>query len=532
VRSVLCAVLLLVVACGEREVQGTACTTDKDCNLFNAQGTCESTGYCSYPDATCLSGQRYAPGAGDSLSNTCLGDNTCGGKDQACCSPTTCGSNLVCVMAGAAFTCQCGTDGQPCCDGTTCSGTLRCGDGNLCSSDKILDVSVSAGHTCALTSDGAVWCWGYDYKAFGNRGGLGTTVVGNGEPAPVGNVSGITQLRGGEFHACGRTMDGSLWCWGHNGMGQLGDGTTTSTASAVRVSGLSNVTQFDAGKQHTCALGTVNGTTTLYCWGRGGVKDRNNATQDGSRLGNGSVADSSVPVAVDLAAATAGGATVKQFSTGNYHSCVVMSDDTVWCWGRNDDGQLGDGTTTSSLVPVQVDLSAVTIGAGVTVDEVSCSDGRPKNGNTCIRLSDGAVYCWGWNDFGQLGDGSTTSHATPDGTLPLVTIDLAGAKPVELVSGQRGRCARMDTNEVWCWGENRGGLIGNNGTVDDPFPTPQKVVGLTGVKRLEMSHHTACAIDGADHLFCWGANRRGNASGKLPATFAEQSVMMPVRVTL
>lgn len=523
------ACVLLLVACGEREINGTACASETDCNLFNAQGTCEATGFCSYPDATCLGGQRYAPGAGEGLGGSCVGDQTCGMKDQTCCAGTVCADNLVCTGADTTMTCQCGGAGQPCCDGTTCTTGLHCGNGATCSSNDVEQVAVAAGYTCALTADEAVWCWGVDVMGYKYRAPNQTAVIDYERPTRIANIENVAELRAGEDHVCAKKSDGTLWCWGHNWGGQLGNGTTTPSSAAVPVSGLSNVTKYEVGRAVTCALGTVGAVTALYCWGRGGIESRTVMTPTGSRLGTGSAADSNTPVAVDLSAAATGGATVKTFSVGGYHSCVVMSNDAVWCWGRNDSG-LGDGTTTRSLVPVQVNLTGITIPQGVTIDAVVCNDGRRKTGHTCIRLSDASVYCWGSNGNGELGDGGTTARTTP--STPLSTTDLAGAKLVALVSGAKTRCARSDANEVWCWGENRSGSVGNNGTIDTDFPTVQKVMGLSGVMQLDMSHQTACAIDAQKQLWCWGNNRHGQVMGHLPTMPSEDTVMVPFHLVL
>lgn len=516
--------VLVVAACGEREIDGTACASSTDCNLFNAVGTCQATGFCSYPDTSCLSGERYAPAAGDSLGGSCFGDTTCGGKDQPCCG-SVCGDNLTCVTDLAM--CQCGAAGQPCCDGATCGTGLHCGTGATCSSNEVKQVAIGHGSVCALTGDGAVWCWGHDAKPFGRRGGR--DIIGFDVPTPIAGIDNVSELRGGEQHTCAKKTDGTLWCWGHNDRGQLGDGSAMSTITPVQVSGLTNVTQFDLGRMHTCAVGTVAGTTSLYCWGRGGVESETNTTSTGSRLGAGTLANASTPVAVDLSTAAAAGQTVRSLSTGAYHTCIGMSDDTIWCWGRNTQGELGNGTVINALVPTQVNLAGITIPNGVTIVEVSCSFARRRQNHTCARLSDGATYCWGYNADGALGDGMAVQRSLP--SLPVATTDLAGAKPVQLAAGMRTRCARMDTGDVWCWGENRNGLIGNNGTINTDFLTPQKVTLLSGVSQLAMRHNTACAIAGGA-LYCWGNNHRGGVTVRPPASDAEKAIMQPLRITL
>lgn len=519
---------VVLAACGGPTITGTTCDSDQDCNLFNAQGRCEPTGFCSFADETCTSGQRYSPGAAGELAGACVdGPATCGERDLACCGDGVCGANLVCTTE--AGTCQCGAAGQPCCDGTTCADGLRCGDGATCGSTDVLQVAAGAGHACVLFADHTVSCWGHDFKPYAQNAGVGDAVIAFSAPTPIAGATDVVELRAGETFTCARKADATLWCWGHNENGQLGDASNVHSSVAVQVAGLTNVTFFDAGRMHACAVGTYSGTAGLWCWGRGG-QGAHNTTGETGRLGNNSSADSNVPVAVDLSAAAAAGQTVRSLSAGGYHSCIVMSDDTVWCWGSNANGELGDGTTTPSKVPVEVDLSAITIPSGVTVDEVSCSDGRHKQESTCLRLSDGTAYCWGANDHGELGDGATTPRSAP--STPVDTSGLGGAKLVQLASAQFAKCGRTDTGDVWCWGEDRNGILGINNGNGATHPRPVQTTGLTGATHLDMSHKLACAVDGAQQPYCWGTNRRGQATGHAPTGTADAAVLQPTRLTL
>jgi alpha-tubulin suppressor-like RCC1 family protein len=202
----------------------------------------------------------------------------------------------------------------------------------------------------------------------------------------------------------------------------------------------------------------------------------------------------------------------------------------VWCWGRNTNGELGNGTTTPAKVPVQVNLGGITLGSA-TIDQVSCSDGRRKEGSTCIRLSDGRAYCWGANIHGELGDGTT---ATTPRTAPTTAVDISGlgaVKIVQLVAAQNARCARTDDGSVWCWGRNVNGLLGiNDPDGNTELFVPTKVNVLSTAAALDMSHHLACAVDGAKHVLCWGTNRRGQALAKMPVTEADGMALVPTQV--
>jgi alpha-tubulin suppressor-like RCC1 family protein len=427
--------------------------------------------------------------------------------------------------------CECGGANQPCCSGTTCDDGLSCGATSTCAANGFVEVAVGTGHVCALREDKAVWCWGFDYKPFGGAlPGINTSVIANPEPAPVAGLTDVAAIRAADFHTCARKTDNTLWCWGHNEAGQLGNGTSTNSATAVRVSDLTNVSLFDGGRLHACALGSYMGTPGLYCWGRNGEKGRNGspANPNLGRLGNNTVVDSNLPVAVDLSAAAAAGQTVRSLSTGAYHTCIAMSDNRVWCWGRNNLGQLGTGTTTDSKVPVQVSLAGITIPSGATIDEVSCSGSRRKQDSSCLRLSTGAIHCWGYNGEGELGDGGTANRNAP--TLAVVTTAFGGAKPLQIASGQNARCTRTSDGFVYCWGRDHAGVLGLDlaGAARYPIPSRTRVIG--DVTYLDVGHHTACAVDQSRRLFCWGTNTRGQSTTKAANTFEEKSVLKPFQI--
>jgi alpha-tubulin suppressor-like RCC1 family protein len=552
-RTWLFTALLLLIACVRpSKVVGVACDDAADCALASVTGKCESTGYCSYPDDACTGGQRYTPGAGDGLGGVCVGGaSTCGGMDQPCCG-NLCAANLACDATS--MTCSCGDDGEPCCGGNVCNANITCGDNGICACGDFgepccggttcdsgasctagtcvagaTQIAIGAGHACALRPDRSVWCWGNDWKPWATQTpGLLATTIASAVPKRIPGLTDVAEIRAAEMHTCARKMDGTLWCWGHNESGQLGNGANTSSPVPVQVTGLSGVTLFDGGRHHTCALGTYSGTQGLWCWGRNGRNNKANATgafdQTMSRLGNNAFTDSAVPVAVDLSVATGAGQTVRALSTGNYYSCVALSDNTVWCWGKNANGQLGNGTTTSSKVPVQVNLGGVTLPGGATIDEVSCSDGSGfKTGSACMRLSNGAVYCWG--AASQLGDGSTVQRTAPTAAVTMTA--LGSATFTKLGSAAEVHCGLSTVGDVWCWGSNKNGVLGiNDGTTTTARTTPVKALMLTGATQLDMSHRSVCAIDGQQQLWCWGANRRGLIIG------AQPRVLQPTKVPL
>jgi alpha-tubulin suppressor-like RCC1 family protein len=263
-------------------------------------------------------------------------------------------------------------------------------------------VSAGGDHTCALSSAGTVKCWGRNYNG---QLGNGTTAdsstpVQVKDVAGTGTLSHVTQISAGGYHTCALLRDHTVECWGWNSGGQLGSGTTTQSSTPVQVKGvggvgtLSNVSQVSAGYSHTCALSSAG---TVECWGYNG---------DGE-LGNGTTTQSSTPVQVKDVAGTGTLSNVTQISAGRFHTCALQSDNTVVCWGYNGQGQLGNGATADSSTPVQVKDVAGT-GTLSNVTEIEAG-----GLHTCALLSDHTVECWGWNSGGQLGNGATADSSIP-----------------------------------------------------------------------------------------------------------------------
>jgi alpha-tubulin suppressor-like RCC1 family protein len=294
------------------------------------------------------------------------------------------------ISAGYDHTCALTSAGAVMCWGDNELGQL--GDGTETSTTTPVDViglssgvaaiSAGGGHTCALTSAGAVKCWGNN-----GQGQLGDGTTGNTtEPVDViGLSSGVTAISAGVYDTCALTSAGAVKCWGYNAYGELGDGTTTNSSEPVAVSGLSSgVTAISAGFFHTCALTSAG---AVKCWGWG----------DSGALGDGTTANQTTQVAVSGLSSG-----VTAISAGQGHTCALTSAGAVECWGANLEGQLGDGTTKATTEPVAV--------SGMSSGIAAISAG---GFHTCALTSTGAVECWGYNKFGQLGDGTTKNKTTP-----------------------------------------------------------------------------------------------------------------------
>jgi alpha-tubulin suppressor-like RCC1 family protein len=263
----------------------------------------------------------------------------------------------------------------------------------------VVEVAAGARHTCARKADGTLWCWGYN-----SRGEIGNgTTSYQLSPALVTALGDqVVQVSAGGETTCARKADLTLWCWGDNFFGQLGDGTTDSASSPVQVAALGNgVVEVSAGL-HTCAR---KADGTMWCWGQNSAGELGDGTGCPPSPSLPSCGRSS-PVQV-----TALDTDVVEVSTGGYDTCARRTDGHLWCWGANDKdanyGSIGDGATCALPMCGKASPTPVTaLGTGVV--EVAAGQSR-----TCARKADGTLWCWGNNFYGQLGDGTTVSRSTP-----------------------------------------------------------------------------------------------------------------------
>ena len=326
----------------------------------------------------------------------------------------------------------------------------------------IIAIAAGGSHTCALTASGGVKCWGLNQN--GQLGDNGASLI-RFAPADVsGLTSGAAAIAAGLLTTCAVTTGGAAKCWGANGVGQLGDGTTTSPALVpVNVSGLaSGVAAIATYGGHSCALTTVGG---IKCWGQ------NNSGQ----LGIGTPPNSSL-VPVDVISAQSGPAlTGASAIVVNFFSSCAVKGGGVLCWGDNTVGQLGnDLILFSSHTPANV------LSGPASTPLVGVSAIATGSSHACALTTVGGVKCWGFNTSGQVGNGNNLRVvSTPEDVIAGPSLPpLSGVSA--LTAGEQHTCALMNSGGVKCWGGNFAGQLGDNSTAFFRF-TPVDVLVLPSI---------------------------------------------------
>lgn len=370
-------------------------------------------------------------------------------------------------------------------------------------------LGVGLGHACAVRTDNSLWCWGGN-----NTGQLGTGRDRETGVSPTQVGTGYTAVTAGDMFSCGVKTDNSLWCWGTNDHTQLqyatqhfspyttsgswvdgaiagtpahtclidsdralwcggdnvggsvGDGSGTTVAPPVQIKAGSTWSSVAAGELTTCA---VNTDTTLWCWGNWSA---------------------STPQQVGSAT---GWSQVSSFST---HTCAVKTNGTLYCWGSNSAGQLGQGNTTDSTDPVQV---------GTRTDWRSVAVGYR---HTCAVTTSDQLWCWGLNGSGQLGDGTTTSRTSPVriGSAQAWKSVSAGGYDDYSATPPGHTCAITTGYQLYCWGADDGGQLGNGSAGAATTPTQ---VGSARYRDVAAGGRFGCAVDTANAVWCWGSDDAG-----------------------
>ena len=341
--------------------------------------------------------------------------------------------------------------------GTNCYASGQLGDGTISNrSTPVQTVAgstnwkqISAGriHTTAIKTNGTLWTWGCN-----GDGQLGDVTTLD-RSSPIQTISGGTnwkQVSGGGFHTAAIKTDGTLWLWGANGAGQLGDGTTSPKSSPVQtISGGTNWSQVATGNRHTAAIKTDG---TLWLWGSNCTGQLGDNTGSSKCSPVQTIAGGNNWKQVDASIEDNGNVSCPLTYTWNF-TAAVKTDGTLWTWGNNFSGQLGDGTTIKRSSPVQ------TIAGGTNWKQVSlgmCHAAAIK--------TDGSLWSWGENCCGQLGNNTIASRSSPVQTIA------GGTNWKQVSAGGYFSSAIKTDGTLWIWGNNRSGELGDNTIVNKSSP--------------------------------------------------------------
>ncbi|WP_028680694.1 Ig-like domain repeat protein [Salinispora arenicola] len=298
----------------------------------------------------------------------------------------------------------------------------------------------------------------------------------------------ITAIAAGTAYGLALTSAGTVLAWGDNSAGQLGDGTTTDSSTPVTVDlpAGTTVTAVAAGDRHSLAL---TSTGTMLAWGENFI----------GQLGDGTTTRRSPPVAVDLPTGT----TVTAVAAGDRHSLALTSAGTVLAWGDNSAGQLGDGTTTDSSTPIAVDLPT-----GTTITTVAAGAYH-----SLALTSADTLLAWGYNIFGQLGDGSTTDRSTP------IAVNLPAGTTITTVSGgARHTVAVTSADTMLAWGHNNFGQLGDGTTTDRSTPVAVDLPADTTITTASAGAFHSLAVTSTGTMLAWGYNALGQVGDGTTAT--------------
>lgn len=477
-------------ACGESNSLGTCATvsgsprgTRANCGgSGECAGMCDGTDpmSCTFPTIPCM----QSCSAGTAVSQVCS-NGTCGGAVTSThCTANICGSNACATVAqiqtGYDFTCAALSDGTLRCWGLNSRGQLAQGANDSAPRfvpttvpgiGPVSEVATGQWHACAI-SKGSVYCWGGNYNG---QLGQGTRDLNENNAPPHGSVVMQVPMLSGAKHIYAGDVadstcvimaaDGSVWCWGNNSSGQLGDGTSANVRSSpvqVCASGtgtscvpFTGAKQLAMGYYHTCALTTSN---ALYCWGANDVYELGIATDTANH-----------PNPVAITGIEDAGTTITEIAAGGSSTCAVLSNGKLKCWGSSSGtAALGSGTANAPATATPVTVCQTYSGSCTQTLQNVIRVAQSGFGG-CAVVSSGGVYCWGFNSSGETGNGTTSGNPTLVATASGLS---AGA--TDIAGEYQHFCALLSDGSVKCWGDDSQGEIGDNDTVakaNKPSPT-------------------------------------------------------------
>lgn len=334
---------------------------------------------------------------------------------------------------------------------------------------KYTAIGTGALHSCALSSDGDVYCWGNNEVGQLGFGKAGDPLL---VPTKVPGLPKVASISVGVLHTCAVAISGTAFCWGDNKYGKLGAGEADAELGPIQVKGLSDIVQISANRFGTCA---VTEKSKAFCWGE-------NST---GSIGDGTKKSSAIPVAVS------GDFQFKEIRTSNFHTCAISSADSLYCWGENTNGQIGIPDLESALTPQLITFAGrikhLTTGAG----------------HTCVIDEDGFGNCWGYGEKGQIGNGETSAKAVPFSLKSL-------GKLISIEGARFHTCALTAKYESFCWGAGEVGQLGNGKTSSSTIPV--EVLNLKNSRVLGAASSfsaSTCVLDSAGAFHCWGDGQAG-----------------------
>lgn len=429
------------------------------------------------------------------------------------------GKNILKVVVGSNHSCVIASDSKVYCWGISNNNTWQNGTGSTAytpvavaagslNGKNLIDISTNSNTTCAIDSTFKAHCWGGN--DVGQKGNA--TLVATTSPTSV-NVLGLLagknliKVAAGRAQTCALDSTGEAYCWGSADYGNLGNPNYYSKITIPQIGYMNGslsgktIKYAAVGYSHGCLIASDD---QVYCWG----------DNSKGQIGNNDTSFAATPQAV-VNTGVLNGKTIKSLYVGNEVTCVIASDDQSYCWGLGSKGQLGNNSAGNSLVPVAVITSGVL--SGKTIKSMSLG-----YQHTCAIASDNQAYCWGYNNYGQVGNnGSSVLYApaavTTSGTL-------SGKSIKKLYAGWDFTCAIASDNQAYCWGYNSGGQLGTNDQTNKMVPAAVNTAGsLSGktVKELALGYQHTCAIASDNKAYCWGygySNQIGTGTAGLYTT--------------
>lgn len=445
--------------------------------------------------------------------------------------PVSGGSSFVQVDTGETFSCGLGGGGRAFCWGTDLNGRLGNGANGdasyplypVANLTDIVKVGAGAYHGCALQRTGKVWCWGAQSGDANSAGLLGTggTPATSQVPVLVSGHEDYVDLSVGNTHTCAIRHNGEAWCWGGGTFGQLGNGVSASSPVPVKVANVNDFMGISAAHCNTCQKTCgVTKTGEAYCWG----------TQTNGEFGNGATsATYNVPQLVSSLSTN-----VQQISTSTNSVCALVGGGEIWCAGSQVSGALGNGLTAGNAT------SMVRVSSKNTFTKVSTGTSM-----SCGLTDAKELWCWGSNTSGYLG----ASAAIASSSVPIkvkgenyMDVDVGpsrvvtalvdtNVKKISPLSSQGGRisvafsltCYIDAEAELWCWGSDASGQLGNGPIYTGIQQSPTPVIEPGKWKKVRVSSDHACAIKANGTLWCWGADDVGQLGNGAVTTANQES---------